>query len=130
MTVTVVPADPREKFLAWLRPLLPTILPDVEWTAGTSLPADPAHFVQVVVLGGGQDSPISDQVTLALKLWGSNGLNDDHERVRAARVVTAHAQRGVNARRTSAAITLPDPANPERSITQITITARFRGEDQ
>lgn len=128
MTVAAVPVDPREVFLDWVRPLLPTILDG--WTVGARIPDDPAHFILVKVLGGRQVTVISDEVTLALQLWGSNGLNDDHERVRAARILTAHAQRGLNARRSSAAISLPDPANPERNITQITITARFRGEDQ
>ena len=107
--------------------MLPTILPG--WSAGARLPSSPQNFILVKVLGGAQDSPISDQVSMAFQLWGTDGLTDDHERVRAARIVTAHAQRGINARRSSAAISLPDPANPERSITQITITARFRGVD-
>lgn len=123
----MTPADPREVVLGWLRPLLPTILPG--WSAGAQLPEQHQNFVLVKVLGGQQDSPISDQVTVAFQLWGANGLNDDHERTRAARIVTAHAQRGINARRSSAAISLPDPADPARSITQITITARLRGAD-
>lgn len=126
MTVTV-PADPREAVLAWLRPIIGTILPG--WTCGARLPDTPAKFILVKVLGGGQNSPISDQYNVVFQAWGSDGINDDHERTRALRVVTAHAQRGINARRTSAPVPLPDPANPERSITQATITAILRGVD-
>lgn len=129
MTV-VVPVDPREVTLNWLRPLLSTILPG--WTAGARIAAGvtPSRFILVKMLGGPQDSPISDRVTLALQFWGDNGVTDDHDRTRAARIVSAHAQRGINARRASNPVPLPDPTDPARSITQVTITALLRGEDQ
>lgn len=125
--MTVVATDPREATLAWLRPILPTILPG--WTAGARVPANPSNFVLIKILGGEPDSPISDQVSLAFQFWGTDGLTDDHARTRAARIVGAHARRGINGR-PSVPIPLPDPANPERYITQTTITARFRGVDE
>ena len=128
--MTVVPADPRTVVLAWLRPLLPTILPG--WTAGAKIApgVTPSKFVLVKVLGGRQESPISDQTTVAFQLWGDNGISDDHARTSAGRIVTAHAQRGLNARRTSGVVPLPDPTDPARQISQVTITAILRGEDQ
>lgn len=127
MTV-VVPVDPREVVLAWLRPLLPAILPG--WSAGTRLAGTPTRFILIKVLGGSQTSGLSDRVNLAFQIWGDNGVTDDHDRTRAARIVTAHAQRGINARRASGAVPLPDPTDPARSITQITVTALMRGEDE
>ena len=101
-------------------------------TAGAKIApgVTPSKFVLVKVLGGRQESPISDQTTVAFQLWGDNGISDDHARTSAGRIVTAHAQRGLNARRTSGVVPLPDPTDPARQISQVTITATLRGEDQ
>lgn len=126
MTI-VLPADDRKTVLDWLRPILSTILPG--WTAGTSITpgVTPARFVLVKQIGGVQRQPIADAFTVAFQLFGPNGVTDDFDRTRAARVVTAHARRDLGARRIGI-IPLPDPTDPARSITQATVTVLLRGE--
>lgn len=128
MTV-VWPADDRKRVLDWLRPLLPTILPG--WTAGTQITAGvtPSKFVLVRQIGSVDRQRVTDDFTVALQFFGSNGINDDHERTRAARIVTAHARRDLGARRRGI-VPLPDPTDPSRSITQATISVLLRGEQQ
>lgn len=133
MTIPV-PVDPREVVLDWLRPILGAILPgaDPPWTAGAKIKpgVTPVNFVLVKAIAGSQTSPISDQVTIAFQLWGANGLPSDHERTRAARIISAHARRDLGGRRASTVIDLPDPADNTRTISQITITALLTGVDQ
>lgn len=128
MTV-VIPADPRSVFVAWLRPLLPTILPG--WTAGARIKSGitPSQFVLVDVVGGDEVHPVADNVLVRFQVWGPTGTDDDYERTRAARVVAAHARRDLLARRISGFVPLPDPTDPARTITQVTVTALIRGED-
>lgn len=128
MTV-VVPVDDRKALLDWLRPLLPSILPG--WTAGTTVPAGvtPTRFVLVKQIGDLERNTITDAFTTALQFFGTNGVTDDYDRTRAARIVTAHARRDLGARR-QGIIPLPDPTDPARSITQATVTVLLRGEQQ
>lgn len=127
---TLVPVDPRQKALAWLRPILSTILPG--WTAGATIApgTTPANFILVKTVGGVQVESIADQATIAFQLWGPNGISDDYDRTRAGRIVTAQAQRGLGARRVSGVIQLPDPTDSTRSISQVTVTALLRGVDE
>jgi hypothetical protein len=127
--LAVIPVDPRQVLLAWLQPLLPSILPG--WRADSEMVPGitPSKFILVKVLGGDQVSNIADRVVVVFQCWGDNGITDDAMRSRAARIISAHAHRGVNARRASAVVTLPDPTDRIRSISQITMTALLRGED-
>lgn len=125
----VWPADDRKVVLDWLRPLLPSILPG--WTAGVSIQpgVTPAKFILVKQIGGTERNVIADDFTVALQFFGPNGVTDDYDRTRAARIATAHARRDLGARRRGI-IPLPDPTDPARSITQATVTVLLRGEQQ
>jgi len=78
-----------------------------------------------------QRNHLADEFTILFQLFGDNGITDDAERTRAARIVSAHAHRGLNARRNSGPISLPDPTDETRvrTITQLTMTAYLRGTD-
>jgi hypothetical protein len=131
----VIPVDPRQVLLDWLEPLLPTVLPG--WRCGWRQDQGfiqgitPGRFIALDVLADIQRSHVLDLYTILFQLWGDNGITDDAERTRAARIVSAHAHRGLNARRNSGPINLPDPFDKDgvRSITQITMTALLRGVD-
>ena len=128
MTNEVWPADDRKVILDWLRPLLSTILPG--WTAGTRIAAGvtPTNFILIKQIGSNEVQIPADRFTIAFQFFGRNGVTDDYDRTRAARIVTAQARR-LGARR-QGIIPLPDPTDPARSITQATVTVLLRGEQQ
>jgi hypothetical protein len=138
MTVptVVLPADPREIMLNLLQPLLPAILPG--WRCGwrqdhgfiDKIP--PGKFIALDVLSDTQLSHVHDQFVLVAQVWGDNGITDDRMRTRAARIVSAHIARALPARRDSFVPSLPDPFDQTgtRYITQVTMTALLKGEDQ
>lgn len=128
MTGEVWPADDRKFFLDWLRPLLPSILPG--WSAGVTIApgTTPAKFILVKQIGSVEVEIPVDSFTTVLQFFGPNGVTDDYDRTRAARIVLAQARR-LGARR-QGIIPLPDPTDPARSITQATVTVLLRGEQQ
>jgi hypothetical protein len=115
---------------------LPAILPG--WRCGwrqdqgfiDKIP--PGKFIALDVLSDTQMSHVHDQYVIVAQIWGDNGISDDKMRTRAARIVSAHLVRGLNARRNSLIPSLPDPFDDTRTryITQVTMTALLRGEDQ
>src|SRR5215218_5940895 len=131
MTVptVVLPADPRETLLSWLNPILPAILSG--WRCGWRQDhgfiqnITPGRFIALDVLSDVQRSHVHDEFAILIQVWGDNGISDDKMRTRAARIVSAHAHRGLNARRNSGPINLPDPFDESgtRYITQVTMTA-------
>jgi len=138
MTVptVVLPADPREILLSFLQPILPAVLPG--WRCGWRQDqgfitnVTPGKFIGLDVLADIQRSHVHDEFSILIQIWGDNGISDDKMRTRAARTVSAHAHRALNARRNSGPISLPDPFDTSgtRYITQVTMTALLKGEDQ
>lgn len=144
MTVpsVVLPVDPREVLLSVLQPRLPAILPG--WRCGWRQDqgfinnVTPGKFIGLDVLADIQRSHVHDEFSFAVTVWGDNGISDDKMRTRAARIVSAHFHQAINARRNSGPINLPDPFDPldtrsaltTRYITQVTMTALLKGEDQ
>jgi hypothetical protein len=124
----VLPADDRKIILDWLRPILPAVLPG--WTAGTRIApgVTPAKFVLVKQIGSAEVQIPVDSFTIAFQFFGPDGVTDDYDRNRAARIVLAQARR-LGARR-QGIVALPDPTDPSRSITQATVTVLLRGEQQ
>jgi len=124
----VLPADDRKVILDWLRPILGTVLPG--WTAGTRISPNvtPTNFILIKQIGSLEREISLDEFTIAFQFFGPNGVTDDYDRTRAARIVLAQARR-LGARRRGT-IPLPDPTDPARSITQATVTVLLRGEQQ
>lgn len=128
MANEVWPADDRKVILDWIRPILGSILPG--WTAGTRIATGvtPTNFILIKQIGSNEVEIPLDEFTIAFQFFGPNGVTDDYDRTRAARIVTAQARR-LGARRRGI-IPLPDPTDPARSITQATVTVLLRGEQQ
>ncbi len=130
MTAPVVtPVDPIVVVLEHLRDVVfPSKFPD--WTADFEAPTNPTEFVRVEWVGGDQVQRIAGRERLRLQVWGSTDDSDDHERMRVARSLIAHLWRDLSAERTAGPINLPDPADPERQITQFTIQLLLPGEQE
>jgi len=132
----VLPADPREVISAILKLRLPAILPG--WRCGWRQDQgfiqniSPGRFIGLEILGGAQLSHVHDRFEFSAQVWGDNGITDDGMRYQAAQRVAAHLHQAINARRISEPIVLPDPFDESatRSITQVTMTALLKGEDQ
>lgn len=123
----VVGVDPVEQALAYIRT---TFIPTkaATWTAGHDIPANPSKFIRVEWVGGDTVQTIAGRERLRVQVFGESDNPDDYARMAVARSLVAYLRRDFyNARRTAGPIDLPDPADPERQISQFTIEALLPG---
>ena len=124
----VVPADPAEWCLTYLRGrLIPAEFPD--WTAGNQIPAGqtPVRFVRVETVGSETENAVVERPQIRLQFWGTTG-SDNHARTLVARITAGYLRAELRCQRVSGIVSLPDPTNQARSITQFTVTALLAGD--
>lgn len=86
---------------------------------GTKLEAGttPTKYIRYDLVGGSGEDRVGDRVTIRFQVWLDG---PEKERNRAANILIAQLL-AVRGRKTSGPVSLPDPADPMRSLTQFTV---------
>ena len=86
----------------------------------------PERFIRYGQVGGAQEHRVGDRVDIRFQVWLDG---PESERNRAARILLAHLQ-AAGGRKTAGLVSLPDPADPMKSLTQFVVSVLLIGDQQ
>lgn len=130
MTELLVPQDALDHAVNWTRDLVARV-PDLAGftVGGTQLKAGvtPAKHIRVMVVGSGDYHRVGDRVSLRFQIW-----REGPEKLRnsAANQVLAHTRASLIGRKEAGPVTLPDPADNTKHLTQFEVSVLMIGKEQ
>lgn len=129
MTV-LVPQDALAIATDWAKELT-TRVPDLAGftVGGTNLTpgVTPAKHIRITVVGSGDYHRVGDRVSLRFQVWREG---TEKERNSVANQVLAHTRASLYARKESGPVSLPDPADRTKSLTQFEVSVLLIGREQ
>lgn len=86
----------------------------------------PRRYIRYDQVGGSDEHRVGDRVDVRFQVWLDG---PEAERNRCARILLAHLQ-AAGGRKTAGLVSLPDPADPMKSLTQFVISVLLIGDQQ
>lgn len=124
----VIPADALEYAAALIDKAIASVSNLHGFTHGTELTpgVTPDRFIRYDLVTGSSENRVGDRVEIRFQVWLEG---PESERNRAAGIVLAQLL-AVRGRKTSGPVSLPDPADAMKSLTQFTIQLLLIGVQQ
>ena len=127
--MVLVPQDALDVAVRWAQDLV-TRVPDLAGftVGGTQLQegVTPDKHIRIMVVGSSDYERVGDRTSLRFQVWRTG---TEKARNSVANQVLAHARASLYGRKESGPVTLPDPADKTKHLTQFEVSVLLIGKD-